>query len=362
MDKVRIIGAGPAGLAAAIVLRQHDVSVAVFEKHHDVGHRLNGQFQGLENWSADTDITGTLNGIGIDINFLCEPRYGGVVHALDMDPVNVSSEKPIFYLVRRGPMAGTLDTGLKEQALALGAEIQFQNSRDHLDGQAIIGTGPKGADMIAVGLTFETSTEDTTVVILNDDIAPKGYAYLLINQGYGTIGTVLYRDYRRSQECFAKMHDFFSRHMKIDIRNQKKFGGFGNFFLRGSAVRDGQLYIGESAGFQDCLWGFGMRYSILSGYLAAKSIIEGSNYDSLWKQELGPMLETSLVNRVLFEKCGHFGYRNLAKKLNSGNPRRYLMNLYNPTLIKKLIFPLARRIYTSRVRDEICICMNSSRR
>lgn len=47
-----------------------------------------------------------------------------------------------------------------------------------------------------------------------------------------------------------------------------------------------------------------MRYAILSGYLAAKSLIEGSDYDMLWKRGLKPMLETSLINRYLFEKGG----------------------------------------------------------
>lgn len=354
MTTVKIIGAGPAGLVAAIVLRRHGIPVTVFEKSPEVGHRLSGDFQGLENWSSDVDITETLKNLGVEINFLCEPYFAGVIHSRGMKPVSVESEKPIFYLVKRGPMSGTLDTSLKEQAQALGAEILFDHRMDHLSGPAIVGTGPKGADMIAVGITFDTSMEDTAVVVLDDDIAPKGYAYLLVNRGYGTMATFLYRNYRKSEEYFKEMVHFFTTKMNTDVRNEKKFGGFGNFFLRDTQVRHGKLYVGESAGFQDCLWGFGMRYSIMSGCLAARSFIEKSSYDSLWKKELAPILETSLINRFLFEKFGHVGYRFLAKKFSNGDPNEFLMRHYNRSRIKHLLLPLARKNFVNRVKDESC--------
>jgi flavin-dependent dehydrogenase len=201
-ETIHIIGAGPAGLTAAIVLRKHRLTVKVFDMVPDVGYRLNGDFQGLENWSSEKDITDILKDTGIDINFLCVPHYGWTLFTPGLKPAEIKSDRPIFYLVKRGYMAGTLDTGLKEQALSLGVEILFNRRLDTFDGEAIVGTGPKGADGIAFGITFDTAMEDKTVVILDDRIAPKGYAYLLVNQGYGTMVTVLYREYRRSDECF----------------------------------------------------------------------------------------------------------------------------------------------------------------
>ncbi|GBE15486.1 MAG TPA: NAD(P)/FAD-dependent oxidoreductase [Proteobacteria bacterium] len=354
MNTVKIIGAGPAGLVAAIVLRRYGIPVTIFEKSPDVGHRLNGDFQGLENWSADVDITETLKDMGIEINFLCEPYFGGVIHSRGMEPVSIKSEKPIFYLVKRGSMSGTLDTGLKEQAQALGTEILFEHNTDHLAGPAIVGTGPKGADVIAVGITFDTSMEDTAIVVLDDDIASKGYAYLLVNDGYGTMATVLYRNYRRGEEFFENMISFFNTTMEMDIGNERKFGGFGNFFLRDTQVRNDKLYVGESGGFQDCLWGFGMRYSVMSGYLAARSIMEKSSYDVLWKNELGPMLEASLINRFLYERFGHAGYRFMARRLANNDPNRILKRHYNHLPVKHLLYPLARRNYVNRVKDESC--------
>ncbi|VAX32602.1 hypothetical protein MNBD_NITROSPIRAE03-99, partial [hydrothermal vent metagenome] len=69
-ETVNIIGAGPGSLVAAIVLRRHGFAVKVFEMSPDVGHRLSGDFQGVENWSSEKDVTEILGEIGIGINFL----------------------------------------------------------------------------------------------------------------------------------------------------------------------------------------------------------------------------------------------------------------------------------------------------
>jgi len=55
------------------------------------------------------------------------------------------------------------------------------------------------------------------------------------------------------------------------MTNPRPFGGFGNLYT-GQAVRKGRLlYTGEAAGFQDALFGFGLRYAMLSGHLAARA-------------------------------------------------------------------------------------------
>ncbi|HDH06173.1 MAG TPA: hypothetical protein ENH01_10790 [Nitrospirae bacterium] len=196
-----------------------------------------------------------------------------------------------------------------------------------------------------MGITFKTSMEDTTAVIFDDNIAPKGYAYLIVNQNCGTMAAVLYRDFKKGNECLKRMIRFFRDNMGVDIKNEKKFGGFGNFFLRDTQIHEDKLYIGEAAGFQDGLWGFGMKYAILSGSLAAKSMINGSDYNMLWKRDLKPMIETSFVNRYLFEKVGHAGYRYLAKKFTAGSPCDFLRRHYNPSPLKQLLRPIVSRKY-----------------
>lgn len=345
-DQINIVGAGPAGLTAAIVLAQHGYKPSVYEMSPDVGHRMNGDFQGLENWSGDKDVVAFLRELGIDINFLCIPYYEGDIYAPKMPPLKIKSEKPVFYLVKRGCTEGSFDAGLKAQAECLGIEIVFNRRIESFEGKTIIAEGPKRADFIAAGITFYTKTDDCATVIFNDEIAPKGYVYLLINKGFGTMASVIYRDFKNTKKYFKNLLNFFRNKKYIDIQDEKRFGGFGNFFIRNTNVFDKKIYIGESAGFQDYLWGFGLRYAVLSGYLAAMSIIGDSDYDSLWKKKIKPMLETSLVNRYLIEKFGNFGYRYLAKKFAEGDPCNFLYKNYKPSFLKSLILPIAKSRHT----------------
>ncbi len=344
-NQINIAGAGPAGLTAAIVLAKYGYKPKVYDMSPCVGHRMNGDFQGLENWSSDKDITMLLKDIGIDINFLCIPYHGGDIYAPRIAPLKIKSERPIFYLVKRGAANNSLDNGLKEQAVCWGGEIVFNRRIESCEGKTIIATGPKRADFIAAGVTFDTGAENLASVLFNDEIAPKGYAYLLINDGFGTMATVIYKDFKNTKKYFKNLVNFFQNEKNIDIKNEKRFGGFGNFFIRDTNAFDKKIYVGESAGFQDYLWGFGLRYAIISGYLAAMSIITGSDYDSLWKKEVKPMLETSLVNRYLIEKFGDFGYSYIAKKFAEGNPCNFLKRNYNLSFLKSFLLPIAKKRY-----------------
>ncbi|MCI0530082.1 MAG: hypothetical protein L0Y56_21780, partial [Nitrospira sp.] len=234
-------------------------------------------------------------------------------------------------------------------------KILFEKRVQELEGSGIIATGPHGADIIAKGMLFETDMADQAVAILDDRLAPKGYAYLLIHQNRATLATALFREYRRERDCFERTVETFDRLLGLKMSNPREFGGFGNFYIRPSAVRGGKLYTGESAGFQDFLWGFGMRYALLSGYLAARSIIEGRDYDQLWKAQILPSLKTSLSNRYLFERLGNKGYSLFVKWLDKADQvRDFLYRHYNPSFWKWLVYPLARRAYESRVKDRSC--------
>jgi len=349
-----IVGAGPSGLTAAITLARNGYPVTVYEQHSDVGYRFHNDFQGLENWSSDTDVLTELRSFGIEQDFECAPYSRGDLYTPDGQVLSVNASRPAFYLVSRGTNSRSLDQSLKRQAEHLGVDIVFNKRIDKLDGQAIVATGPKGADILAAGLTFETNHEDIAAIAFDDTLAPKGYAYLLVHNGKGTVASVMYRDFHNSDAYRNACVDFFANRLGITISESRRFGGFGNFFMRQSQIRNGKTYVGEAAGFQDYLWGFGMRYAIRSGYIAAQSQITGSDYNQQWQTQLRSGLKVSLANRFLFERLGQRGYGLLARRLSRQEPVSILNRHYGMSFGKRLVSAVTGRWYASRVKDREC--------
>ena len=343
---VSISGAGPAGLAAAMTLARAGVPSIVREFRHDVGARFHGDFQGIENWTTPGDVFEELADLGLESRVELAPCREGIFY----DPAGresvLRSADPFFYLVRRGPGPGTLDSGMKSAALASGVELRFGEKGEEPSREvAIRAHGPRGCDAMAVGYVFETSMSDGVYGVLSDRLAPKGYAYLLVNRGRGTIAACLFDRFAEERRYLDRTLDFFDRKVGLRMENPHRFGGTGQISLTRSACRGGVLLAGEAAGFQDALWGFGIRYALLSGYLAAKALLSGVDYDGLWKRRFGGLQRASVVNRFLFARMGHPGYRWLMRTLRrTPDPRGWLRGYYAPSPWKSLWAPMAARL------------------
>lgn len=362
-EQIHIIGAGPAGLVAAINLARNDYSVTVYEMKEDVGTRFNGDFQGIENWSSDEDALAFLATIGISVNFRCTPYNNGVFFNPDEEQNVLNTSRPFFYLVERGTNAWSLDQGLRQQAIDAGVVFKWNQRVTHAPaGKVIISTGPRAADAIAKGIVFSTSHEDYYAGFLGDNIAPKGYAYLLVNQGKATFATCLFEDFKSSSIIFEAALERMKKNIKIDIKEPKNFGGYVNFSLNETLVKKNRIYyVGESAGFQDILFGFGMRYAMHSGYLAAKSIIEGISYPELCHKHIIPKMKTSLVNRWLFNRLHDTGYSLMLNKLKrKADVIPLLKSQYNPSWYKTTLLPVAKKTFKNRLEDKQCMHLDCS--
>jgi len=202
-ETIKILGAGPAGLTAAIVLQKAGYQALVYEKNRDVGRVFYGDLQGLENWSEERDVLAEFEALGLAVNFDCTPFSALTVFNGEKEwPFSCSS--PGFYLIRRGAMPGSLDHGLKEQALAAGAEIVFNRSISRTEAD-IVATGPLVNHLFApdLGIVFKTSLPDSAYGLVNDRAACKGYAYLLAAKGYGCLCTVLFDNFYEAHSCLA---------------------------------------------------------------------------------------------------------------------------------------------------------------
>jgi flavin-dependent dehydrogenase len=350
---VQVVGAGPAGLAAAITLARGGRRVVVHEAAREVGHRVRGDLQGLENWSTAADVLDVLREAGITTAFATLPCAQGTAFDAWDGAHPIRSRAPLFYLLERGPGRGSLDAALLEQALGLGVEVRFRSRVNRLEGPGILATGPKAADAIAVGYLFDTRMEDGFWVVLDDEVAPLGYAYLLVMRGRATLKTCLFGSFREQKRYVERTVERFRRLVGLEMRNERFHGAVGNFCLPASARSGPHPVAGEHAGFQDAFAGFGMRYAILSGVMAARSMLAGTDYDALWRPAFAASIESSVINRAIFGALGNRGYRWLLRaQAVTGDARVFLRLLYRPARVRRLLLPWARRRYRSQRRDE----------
>lgn len=346
---IRIAGAGPSGLAAAIALARAGRSVEVHEARPDVGTRFIGDLQILEASSEREPVLDFLDRIGVERNFWFRPAHSATFYDHRGNRRSISSGEPFGYFLRRGAEEQTLDRGLLAQAQALGVNVIF-NSR--LQDADVIATGPAAPDGLAREMTWHTDDQERVEVYFNHHLAPGGYSYLFILEGIATFGCAIVADFRKIDEYFEHSLHAAQRANPFEIPSETRTGySYMNFHLKPRATRNGARLVGEAAGFQDYLFGLGIRYALTSGWLAARSILEERDFDELWRRELGAKQETSLVNRFLYEAGGNTGLSIFVRQAARAKDfNRYLSGWHAQTWWKSLLSPVIRRVWRQRGR------------
>lgn len=351
-ERVQIAGAGPAGLAAAITLARAGQSVIVYEAHDRVGSRFGQDLQGLENWTVGEDVLAELTALGIDARFEHLACYEGMAYDAWGRSYPCRSRQPLFYMIERGPNPGSLDWALYQQARELGVEVHFNSRVSELAGEGIWATGPHATDALAGGYHFETDMADGFWVICDNRLAPGGYAYLLVMNGRGTVKSCMFRDFRKCRDYADATVQAFVERVGLRIQHPVWHAGGGNFCLPFRAIQGAHPMAGEQAGFQDPLWGFGIRHAIRSGVLAARALLEGSSYEQDWRRNIGPLMKAAVVNRLFYSWLGNIGYRGLLLyQARYPDTRLFLHNYYQLSLLKRLLWPVAQLLVKSKRKD-----------
>jgi len=351
---ITVVGAGPAGLACAIAVARAGRQVIVRERGPCVGSRFHGDFQGLENWTTTEDVLDDLSRNFIRPTFDYAASYGGVAFDDCGRGYEYSSSRPLFYLVRRGNIPGSLDTSLYEQALEAGVEIHFRDRVTQAEAPVAWSSGPRAADVIAVGYVFETNMPDGSWICFDNELAPRGYSYLLVSRGSGTLATCMFSRFAEHRACLGRTLDFFRKRVGLQMRRPRAFGGYGNIRLPRLALRAGQPMIGEHAGFQDPLAGFGIRLALTSGVIAAKSFVTGVDYERLWRQCLLDQIRAGFTNRFLVNLFGDVTWRYILRfRLRGVDVRDQMRRLYHFSAAKRLLFPLASLWQSYRLEEAL---------
>ena len=349
MQTVRIAGAGPSGLAAAIALAKAGRAVEVHEARPDVGTRFIGDLQIIESASEREPVPVFLDRIGIARNFYFRAADWATFYDHRRVARVIRSGEPYGWFIRRGPEEGTLDRGLLEQARAAGANVIFNSRIQTAD---IIATGPASPDGLAREMTWHSDEPDRVDVYFNHKLSPGGYSYLFILDGLATFGCAIVADFKRIDEYFDHSLAAAQRLHQFNVPKETRTGySYMNFHLKQRATSGDARFVGEAAGFQDYLFGLGIRYALTSGNLAARSILEGRDFDDLWRSELGAKQETSLVNRFLYEMGGNRGLAMFVRSAARARDfRGYLSGWHQRRWWKSMLAPMVRRMWKHQGR------------
>lgn len=346
---IRIAGAGPSGLAAAIALARAGREVEVHEAKRDVGMRFIGDLQIIEAASEVESVPDFLDRIGVKRNFYFRAADWATFYDHHGSARTIRSKEPYGYFIRRGAEDDTLDRGLLAQAREAGAKVIFNSRITDAD---IIATGPASPDGLAKEMTWRSDEPERVDVFFNHHLSPGGYSYLFILDGITTFGCAIVAD-------FKKIDDYFDHSMaaaqalhSFHIPGEHRTGySYMNFHLKQRATSGASRFVGEAAGFQDYLFGLGIRYALTSGNLAARSIIEGRDFDELWTGALGTKQKTSLVNRFLYEAGGNFGLSMFVwQAARARDFGRYLSGWHQSRWWKSMLMPMVRRVWRHRGR------------
>ena len=345
--RIDILGAGLSGLSAATILSREGYDVHVYEIRGDSGARFDGDFQGIENWTSDTDFFDEMREWGFDPEEFKATPFN-IIDLIHPDDVitQPSTDKPAFRVVERGTDSHCIDQGFKRMAQAAGATIHYE-TRKALEECDIIAAGPKESSAIAFGEIFHTDHPNHVAFQLNDKPPPGAYSYLIIIDGIGLICTCLWRQQKKSSRYLNETIAWYEEHYELNRRPIKRVGGKGDFSLPDRYIYEGRYYVGEAGGLQDFMWGFGMRYAITSGALAAHSIMERCDYEKEIRGRLVPLVRASAINRFLMNRVSNRGFKMVAThwvrdEKRHGDGLHFMKWVYQPGIFRRALWPVVK--------------------
>jgi len=306
-----------------------------------------------ENWTSPEELPDFLERIGIETSRFA---HQGQRAFSVIDPYgksyDLATERPLFYIIKRGATPGGLESALQSQAQEMGIPIEYNTPC--APGQADIwagGTFGQGSLVLSTGITFKTDHPDQVCVIVDPSIAPRAYAYLVTIQGEGTLAVVLTEARKEANAYLERAIDVFKRSTGIEIREPHKSGGSGGDM---AAFRHGRndFVIGEAGGYQDFLWGFGIRHAFATGYLAAQAILNGQDWQAVADEHVRPLVMASMVNRWLYDRVPTRGYAMLVRRFASSPDLNALIGRwYHPRKIHRLLWPVVSRDFERKAAD-----------
>ncbi|SRR5712691_11787638 len=319
-ELVRIAGAGLAGLTAANLVAASGRRVVVYEKKSRLLPSSGPHTEGIRNYRP-LDALEEFRSFAFDLRpfatvtrtIRCSPQFRNVLRG------------PAHYLFVRGREEYSVDQILYHRAKAAGVQFHFSKGIELTDAD-IAATGPPryGFNILGAGYTFTAKgsslQQDTAFALFDNDIAPAGYLTITPGIDFHSIYSVSWKELRfealleRTEGAFKLP---WIRELLGESRWVSKIHGRAYFAPDpiGSAVRDGTLFVGEAGGFQDAVAGFGFRYAVITGSLAARAVLNGQDYRDLLKQVFAEEFHHAYAFRERLNQATNEDYDRMVAEL-----------------------------------------------
>jgi flavin-dependent dehydrogenase len=308
---VRIAGAGPAGLGAACLLAEAGTRVDVFDKGPRPGSKEADFAAGLRNY-GEPGILEELGSYGLRVQPFStaqtvvrrSPHFRNILRG------------PSYHVIARGAGPTTVERQLFDRAVRAGARVHFGVPKKPEDVDIVATGHPEGPpSLLGVGFTFSregSPMDDTTLYgLLDNDIAPAGYFALAPGPESNTLYAVSWTDLdleSMRRRFAAALERPWVRELVGSARRLERVE-CGAYFARNPIAEavdpSGALRVGEAAGFLDAIGGYGVRYALITGSLAAKSFLEDSDYASLLRRAFGNEFEESYAFRMQLNRASN---------------------------------------------------------
>ncbi len=332
---IKIAGAGIAGMSAAINIKKAGYNVVVYEKQSIVGGNRHGDYEGLDNWIFNDSMENFIISHGFNFKYLPTiPIHQFTVHMENRASFLVQSPQPFFYMVKRGSEQDSLDQHMYKQCKNVGVDFKFNTpARGDCD---IDSTGPSKAAAYIKGVNFKTSLKNQVHLLLGKKFAPKGYAYLIIIDGQATLATAFKKVKNYKMDLLQNSIEYFTS-KEISIPKENMFGSRGSFSMNTMRTFQRPFKIGEAGGFQDFLFGFGMRMAMRSGLAAAYQLTGEVKSAKNIMRDLNRKRKISFINRIIFEQLNNNQMEKIADLfVISDEPLELLKHAYKWNLKKIL--------------------------
>jgi len=277
--EIVIIGAGPAGLAAAEVLAKNGREVLVFEKNKIIGKKVCG---------------GGLSRKFLELNYpmkeIGDRFFDSVNYYYQEKKRKISAKSPLIVITEREKLGEYMaNIAIKE-----GAKIRLDSLVERIEDGFVIVNGKKiyfdfliGADgsnsivrrflnipskkfLFSLGYNIPKKYKNLEI-FFDSKIFGDGYGAVFSHKDYTQIGITIDSNFYTIKEA-RKVLDNWIKKMKFNIKNGKFMAGVINYDYRGFQFGN-KFLIGDAGGFASGLTGEGIFQAILSGREVAKKII-----------------------------------------------------------------------------------------